>query len=170
MLTKHIFLVGFMGVGKTTNGRKLAQALNSDFIDLDELFVQQEGTSITNYFKIHGEEHFRLKEREIIQQLTNYSPAVIATGGGAPCFFDNMEWMNTHGITVYLQIPAAALAHRLAASKRHKRPLIQHLNEDEILDFINERMQHRHPFYAKAHHHVNVIDLDIDHLIQTLCL
>jgi len=170
MLKKHIFLVGFMGVGKTTNGKKLAQALKSSFVDLDELFVEREGISITDYFKAHGEDNFRLKEREILQQLTTLEPAVIATGGGAPCFFDNMEWMNNNGITIYLQIPATALAQRLAASKRHKRPLIQHLNEEEIFDFINEKMLHRHPFYTKAHYHVDVLDLNIKNLIQELSL
>lgn len=138
MLKKHVFLIGFMGVGKTTNGKKLAQALNRNFIDLDDLFVEQAGMSISDYFKVYGEENFRIKEREILQNLSIPEPAIIATGGGAPCFFDNMEWMNEHGITIYLQIPAAALAKRLAASKRHKRPLIQDMSEEEILNFINE--------------------------------
>lgn len=170
MLTKHIFLVGFMGVGKTTNGKKLANLLNSNFIDLDELFVSQEGVSISTYFSMHGEEQFRQKERDILQNLHKISPAVIATGGGAPCFFDNMEWMNQHGITIYLQIHPKALAQRLANSKKSKRPLIQHLGEDEILTFINDKMLHRHPFYAKAHHHIDVIDLDIQQLATKLGL
>jgi len=170
MLKKHIFLVGFMGVGKTTNGKKIAQALNSRFVDLDELFVEREGMSIAEYFKQYGENTFRLKEREILQNLHLPDPAIIATGGGAPCFFDNMEWMNKNGITIYLQMPAAALASRLAASKRHKRPLIQNLSEEEILRFINDKMLERHPFYAKAHHHTNVIDLDIHALIKELGL
>jgi shikimate kinase len=170
MLTKHIFLVGFMGVGKTTNGKKLADLLNSDFIDLDDLFVSQEGISISEYFGTHGEENFRLREKDILQNLHTIPPAVIATGGGAPCFFDNMEWMNQNGITIYLQMPPKALAQRLANSKKGKRPLIQHLNEDEILAFIDNKMVHRHPFYAKAHHHVNVIDLDLQQLISTLKL
>lgn len=170
MLTRHIFLIGFMGVGKTTNGKKLADLLNSNFIDLDDLFVTQEGVSISEYFGMHGEENFRQKEKEILQNLHKTAPAVIATGGGAPCFFDNMEWMNQNGITIYLQIPPKALAKRLANSKKSKRPLIQHLNEDEILTFINDKMTYRHPFYAKAHHHVNVIDLDLQQLILTLGL
>lgn len=157
-----------MGVGKTTNGKKIAQALHTNFLDLDELFVTLEDMSISDYFKLHGEESFRLREREILQQLKLPEPTVIATGGGAPCFFDNMDWMNKNGITLYLQIPAAALANRLANSKRHKRPLIQHLSEEEILAFINEKMLDRHPFYAKAHHHVNVMELDIDKLIKKL--
>lgn len=170
MLKKHVFLVGFMGVGKTTNGKKLARALNSPFIDLDELFVEQAGMSITAYFKEYGEEAFRLKEREILQHLSISEPAVIATGGGAPCFFDNMEWMNSHGITVYLQMPTGALARRLADSKKNKRPLIQHLNEEELVRFIEEKMQHRHPFYMQAHCHVDVLDFDIDALIKNLDL
>lgn len=170
MLKKHIFLVGFMGVGKTTNGKKLAQALNRKFIDLDETFVEQAGMSITDYFKKHGEEAFRVKERDILQNLSAPEAAVIATGGGAPCFFDNMEWMNKNGITIYLQMPTAALAKRLAASKRHKRPLIQDLSEEQIFEFINERMLVRHPYYAQAHHHINVIDLNIDELIKNLNL
>lgn len=168
MLKTHLFLVGFMGVGKTTNGKKIAQALNANFLDLDELFVAREGTSISDYFKLHGEENFRIKEREILQQLNLPEPTVIATGGGAPCFFDNMDWMNRNGITLYLQIPAAALANRLANSKRHKRPLIQHLSEEEILAFINEKMLDRHPFYAKAQYHINVMEMDIQKLVKEL--
>ncbi|QNL50049.1 shikimate kinase [Olivibacter sp. SDN3] len=168
MLTKHIFLVGFMGVGKTTNGKKLARILNSSFIDLDELFVQQEEMPITTYFEQHGETAFREREREILKSLHTIPPAVIATGGGAPCFFDNMDWMNTHGITVYLQMPAQALAQRLAASKKDKRPLIKHLDEDGILSLINERMLLRDPYYAKAHHYVNVLELDLEELAKKI--
>ncbi|GAA4797598.1 shikimate kinase [Olivibacter ginsenosidimutans] len=170
MLDKHLFLVGFMGVGKTTNGKKLAQILQRNFIDLDELFVAQEGMSITDYFKIHGEADFRKKERDILRQLGDKEPAVIATGGGAPCFFDNMEWMNENGITIYFQMPYQALAQRLAASKRQKRPLIQHLSEEELLDFITDRMAYRHPFYAKAAHHINVLELDMKQLVKQLGL
>lgn len=168
MLTKHIFLIGFMGVGKTTSGKKLASILNCDFIDLDDLFVKQEGVPISIYFEQYGEAAFREKERDILHGLRATPPSIIATGGGAPCFFDNMEWMNKYGTTVYLQMPAKALAQRLAASKKDKRPLIKHLNEEEILAFINQKMHLRHPHYAQAHYKINVLELDLHKLAKKI--
>jgi len=170
MLNSHIFLVGFMGVGKTTSGKKLAHLLNSQFIDLDELFVEQEGLSIADFFKLYNEDQFREKERNLLHSLSKEAPAIVATGGGTPCFFDNMDWMNENGITIYLQMPAPALAQRLANSKRHKRPLIKDLDESEILQFIEERMKIRHPFYVKSKYHINAMDINLEKLREQIGL
>lgn len=169
-LARHIFLIGFMGVGKTTNGKKLAALLDYPFVDLDEVFVEQEGMPISDFFALHGEAAFREKEREILRSVAHIPASIVSTGGGAPCYFDNMEWMNKNGHTVYLTMPHQALANRLANSKRHKRPLIKDLSEEEILRLIEERMQQREPFYSQAKHHVPVIDLDLEKLAKNLGL
>ncbi|WP_028297794.1 shikimate kinase [Olivibacter sitiensis] len=168
--TRHLFLIGFMGVGKTTNGKKLAALLNYPFVDLDEVFVEQEGMPISDFFALHGEAAFREKEREILRAVVNRPTSVISTGGGAPCYFDNMDWMNQQGTTIYLTMPHTALANRLANSKRHKRPLIKDLSEEEILQLIEERMQQREPFYSQAQHHIPALDLDLEELAKNLGL
>lgn len=167
---RHIFLIGFMGVGKTTNGKKLAALLNYPFVDMDEVFVEQQGMPISDFFALHGEAAFREKEREILLSLADLPPSVVSTGGGAPCYFDNMTWMNKHGLTVYFHMPAKALANRLANSKRHKRPLIKDLSEEEILHFIEEKIQQREPFYNQAMHHVSVMNLDLEEFAKGLGL
>lgn len=164
-INRHIFLIGFMGVGKTTCGKKLAEAIKLPFLDMDEVFVGHEEMSISDFFAAHGEAAFREKERHILQSLAHVPASVVATGGGSPCHYDNMEWMNKHGITVYLHMPATALAHRLANSKRHKRPLIKDLNEEELLQFIEERMQQREYYYKQAALHVPVSELAIEDII-----
>src|SRR5437773_11285939 len=99
---KFIFLMGFMGSGKTFFGKQLAQLLNYEFIDLDELIGKNEGATIAEIFFSKGEAYFRSKESSLLKSLSQNENAVIATGGGTPCFHDNMKWMNEHGITVYL--------------------------------------------------------------------
>lgn len=99
----RIFLIGFMGCGKTTLGRKLATRLGYTFYDLDHLLEEQAGMSVAEYFSSFGETAFRLAESEILKNTSYGENAVISTGGGLPCFFDNMDWMKAHGITLYKQ-------------------------------------------------------------------
>src|SRR5690349_8405249 len=105
-----IFLIGFMGCGKSTMGKKLAVKLGYDFIDLDHQIEKNLGTTITAYFAENGEEAFRKLESETLKNFDYPSNSIIATGGGAPCFFDNMDWMNANGLSIYIEMPAAALA------------------------------------------------------------
>ena len=108
-----IFLIGYMGSGKTTIGRGLARRLGLRFIDMDTEVEQRTGMSVTDYFAARGEEAFRGEEREVLRCLTNEQDAVVATGGGVPCFFDNMEVMNASGLTIYLKMGPEKLAARL---------------------------------------------------------
>lgn len=156
-----IFLIGFMGCGKSTMGKKLAVKLGYEFIDLDHQIESSIGTTIAQYFSVHGEAAFRKLESEALKTFDYPSNAVIATGGGTPCFFDNMEWMNANGLSVYIEMPAAALARRLEGGKE-KRPLLRDLNEKEMITFIENKLTEREVFYKRALVTVNGITLTAD--------
>ncbi len=164
---RPVFLIGFMGSGKTTNGKKIARHMNRAFIDLDDVFEEQTQLRIADYFTAFGEAAFRNKERELLLQHDEI-PAVIATGGGAPCFFDNMEWMLSKGLTVYLKAPAHLLANRLANSKHQKRPLVNGKSVEEILALVEERMPERQPFYEQAHLHIELPEDDLEGVAQRI--
>ena len=144
-----IFLIGFMGCGKTTLGRKLAARLDYAFFDLDHIFEAQAGMSIAEYFAAFGEAAFREAESGVLKDTVYPANAVISTGGGLPCFFDNMEWMNAHGTTVYIKLSPKTLADRLEHEK-HKRPVLNGRNEKELAAFIEEKLLEREVFYNKA--------------------
>ena len=158
-----VFLIGFMGSGKTTIGKKLANYLKYNFIDLDKLIESRTGMSIVDYFELHGEESFREYERSILQETDFTENVIIATGGGTPCFGDNMDWMNKNGLVAYLSLSPKALAGRLEHSKTD-RPLIRHLKGDELVDFISAKLQEREEFYNKAKYVVSASDLTAERL------
>lgn len=158
-----VFLIGFMGSGKTTIGKKLANYLKYEFIDLDKLIESKAGMSIVSYFELHGEGAFRELEQDILQKTEFPENVIIATGGGAPCFGDNMEWMNKSGLVAYLSLSPKALASRLEHSKTD-RPLIRHLKGDELIDFISTKLQDREVFYNKAKYVVSASDLTAERL------
>ena len=144
-----IFLVGFMGSGKSTLGKKLAELMNVSFIDLDEKIESGEGKTINEIFSLRGEESFRKAEAEMLRKTKRNADAVIATGGGAPCFYDNMKWMNENGLTIYLEAAPGELYHRLL-KERHTRPLLASLGDIALFDFIKSSLAHREPYYAQA--------------------
>lgn len=144
-----VFLVGYMGSGKSSIGRKVAARTGMRFIDMDSEIESRHGLTVQEFFARHGEDAFREEERKILRILTEEENAVIATGGGVPCFFDNMEVMNSAGMTVYLNLPVAKLAARLETGKR-KRPLLKDKTQDELEKFIEEGLKVRDPFYSQA--------------------
>jgi len=158
-----VFLIGFMGSGKTTIGKKLANYLKYEFIDLDKLIESKAGLSIVNYFELHGEGAFRALERDVLQKSEFPENVIIATGGGAPCFGDNMEWMNKNGVVAYLSLSPKALASRLEHSKID-RPLIRHLKGAELIEFISSKLQEREVFYNQAKYVVSASDLTAERL------
>jgi shikimate kinase len=144
-----IFLIGFMGAGKTTVGKQLAEELNCPFSDLDELIEKKSKQSISHIFEEKGEEEFRILESETLKSINVNKHQVIATGGGTAMFSDNMQWMNDNGFTVYLMLHPGILFHRLAKEKKH-RPLIAHLDDVDLFEFIVEKIKKRLLFYNQA--------------------
>lgn len=164
-----IFLIGFMGSGKTTMGRKLAARLSYFFADLDHVFESHTGKTVPQYFSDHGEDAFRQMEKQVLQAIEFPDNSVIATGGGAPCFFDNMEWMNANGITVYLSLPPSALAARLE-SAGEVRPVLQNRKGAELVEFIKNKLEEREPYYKKARLIVNGLNLSPEKLAAEIDL
>jgi shikimate kinase len=162
----RIFLIGYMGCGKSTKAKQLAAQLNWPVIDLDAVIVEAQNQTIATYFAENGEAAFRQLESSTLKNYPYPENCVVATGGGLPCFFDNMDWMNANGKTVYLQMEPAALVSRL--HNRQKRPLIAHLDDEQLLVFIQNKLAEREPFYNRAQFIVNAFDLDVSALAEKL--
>lgn len=147
---RHLFLIGFMGCGKSYWGRKLAESLGAPFIDLDELIVAMVGKSIPEIFTSEGEVAFRKYETQALHELEELStPTIIAAGGGTPCFGNNMAIMQGLGHTVYLQTAPPLLLERLMP-EREQRPLLAALEHEDMQAFLSERLALREPFYLQA--------------------
>ncbi len=138
-----------MGAGKTTLGRALAEKLGITFIDLDNYIEQRFRKSISQIFAEKGEEGFRDIERRMLHEVVEFEDVIISTGGGTPCFFDNIEFMNSKGLTIYLKVPVERLHIRLSIARR-QRPLIKDKNDEELRTFIIEQLAKREHFYSKA--------------------
>jgi len=146
---QKIFLIGYMGSGKTTVGKQLAKELDLPFIDMDVFIENRYHKSISAIFEEKGEAGFREIERKALFEIIEFENVVISTGGGLPCFFDNMDVMNQAGTTIYLKVSVKELAKRLKNGKQ-KRPLIKDKSQEEIKDFITENLEKREKFYNKA--------------------
>lgn len=146
----RIYLVGYMGCGKSTLGRSLAATLNLSFIDLDTFLEEKYFRTIPRIFAEEGEAAFRLKEQKVLHEVAAFDNIVVATGGGAPCFFDNMDVMNNSGYCIFLDVDTPSLVNRLMHA-RTERPIIKGKSAEELYHFIEEMMQKRRPFYEKAH-------------------
>jgi len=148
-MAKHLFLIGFMGAGKSYWGHKVANRKNLPFVDLDQRIEDQTGKSVPQLFQELGADGFRLLEQQVLHGLAEAPPAVVATGGGTPCFFDNLMWMKQHGLTVYLNMPLPVLLERLAR-ERQGRPLLANLNEAEFPVFVEKLLEERKPIYLQS--------------------
>ena len=157
-----IYILGFMGSGKSTAGKKLASLLDWSFIDLDERIEEFTGKTIPEIFSEYGEDYFRNVESKILKSIIQ-SNTVISTGGGSPCFSDNMDHMLKNGLTVYLKLTPGQLKSRLSSSSG-ERPLIKNVRNEELLDFIKEKLASREKWYNRAEMIIEVTDLDINML------
>ena len=163
----RIYLIGYMGCGKSTLGRKLAKYANLQFIDMDHYIEKRNYKTVPQIFAEDGEGEFRKKERKALEELSAFSDVVIATGGGAPCFFDNVDLMNRTGKTIYLNIDPKILADRLIKSKT-ERPLIKGKSEEELVAFIGETLRKRNEFYLQAHYQITQPDVDLDEVMKMI--
>ena len=164
-----IFLIGFMGSGKTTIGRRLAEWIGFDFVDTDHLIEMQQGKTVAEIFAQHGETAFREMERNVLLDLQKLDYAVASTGGGMPCCGDNMNIMLSGGKVVYLKTSPQALACRLFRS-RTERPLIKGKTENELQQYIAEKLAEREPFYNRAHIVVQTENFSMEELLKSLSL
>ncbi len=167
-MEKLIFLIGFMGVGKSTVGKRLARKMGRSFLDTDQLIEEQFNCTISSFFEQYGEIHFRQVENQILKQLiAQEDHALVAVGGGLPCYHDNMQLMNEYGVTIYLYRPAKELFQRLRQNKE-KRPLIVQKSDEELLKFIEQKLSEREQFYKKATIIANRHQQQTDDLIELL--
>jgi len=160
-----IYLIGFMGSGKTTVGKRLATHCEYAFMDTDKLFETKHNCTIESYFERFGEDLFRKEEALLLRETASLENTVIATGGGTPCFHDNMDWMLSHGICVYLEMSPKALYNRLINSKL-VRPLLQVETHNcaSLLEIIQDMLSQREQYYKKATITVSGLDVDISGL------
>ncbi len=156
----RIYLIGYMGCGKSTLGRRLANHLGVQFVDMDHYIEERNCKTIPQIFEEEGEAEFRKKERKALEELSEFTDIVIATGGGAPCFFDNIDLMNRTGKTIYLNIDPTILADRLLHSKT-ERPLIKGKSRDELVAFIDDTLKKRNEFYMQAKYQITLPDVEL---------
>ena len=163
----RIFLIGFMGCGKSTMGRSLASMLNLTFIDLDTFIEGKYFKTVPQIFAEEGESEFRKKEHKALEEVALFDDVIVATGGGAPCFYDNVEVMNNAGYCIFLDVATESLVKRLIHSKT-ERPLIKGKSPDELKTFIDALMQKRRPFYEKAKYILKGIELHATDVIAVV--
>jgi shikimate kinase len=142
-----------MGSGKSYWAQRVAENTKMDWIDLDQQIEKDTSMTIREIFAVNGENFFREKERDALQELSEYDNIIIATGGGTPCFHNNMQWMNDHGITIWIDEPIDILAERLKKEKEN-RPLIKDLSDKELYEFLSRKLAERSPFYLQAQYHL----------------
>lgn len=166
--TKKIFLIGFMASGKTTVAKALQPLLpNYRLVNTDDYIERRYKTTIPQLFATRGEEYFRIKENQALKLLTASTRIMlIATGGGTPCTTNAMDIMNGNGITIYLKTDAQTLTQRLL-NEQHNRPLVQQLNNAELLQFVTQKLADRESYYRQATHTIDA-NLPVNEIVQLI--
>lgn len=156
-----IFLIGFMACGKTTIGKVVAEQVGYDFVDLDQWIETKEGKSISQIFAEQGEDVFRRLEHDYLKKACLLKNTIVATGGGVPCFNNNMDLMNQTGKTFYLRFSPEELKTRIQLSSQANRPLVAGKNDEDLLQFVRESLPKREIYYRQANYTVNGNDEEI---------
>ena len=163
---KRIIIIGYMGSGKTTVGHALSQELGLPFYDLDWYIETRMHRTVKQIFDEKGEKGFRKIEHNLLHEVAEFEDVIISCGGGTPCFFDNIDYINRQGETVYLKCTTDVLYKHLKMGKT-VRPLLLNKTPDEVKTFIEAQLKQREPFYAKAKHIVDVSLMDNKEKIKT---
>jgi Shikimate kinase len=164
----RIYFIGFMGSGKTYWGKQLSEKLNVPFFDLDEKIVEDAGQSINEMFKMHGEEYFRVRERDVLHQLSEkHKTFVMACGGGTPCFYNNIDYLKKSGIVIWLSTSTETLFNRLVKEKED-RPLISDYSDNELKSYIIKKYSSRKIYYRQANFVINEEQLSLDAIMNVL--
>ena len=156
---KRIILIGYMGAGKTTVGKALAKDMGLDFYDLDWYIENRRRKKIPQIFSELGEDGFRRIERNMLHEVAEFENIVLSCGGGTPCFYDNIDYMNQQAPVVYLKVEPETLYMHLKMSK-NDRPLLRGKSQEELITFIREQLKQREPFYTKARYTLDVTLMD----------
>lgn len=162
-----IFLIGYMTSGKSTLGVELAKNLSVPFIDVDEYIETKEGKSVSEIFAEKGEKYFRELEHSYLKEIANETNAVVATGGGLPCYNDNMNLINKYGDSVYLKTSEDVLVERLLIMG-DSRPLVKGKSREELIEFLSHHFRSRIKWYEMANYILDVDDFDADRLVDEL--
>ncbi|AUD01772.1 shikimate kinase [Spirosoma pollinicola] len=147
---KNIFLIGMPSSGKSTLGKRIADALHYRFIDTDKLIVREEGRTVAEIFAESGEAYFREAERRVLRTIKPGGSFVVSTGGGMPCFHENMDYINATGVSVFLDVPVDILVKRITAHAQEDRPL-NNAADPQLAAVLRGRHEHRYPIYSQAH-------------------
>lgn len=165
---RPVFLIGYMGCGKTTLGEALAQHLGVPYIDLDDCIVCRQGMTVKEIFAVMGEERFRELEATALREVAALSDVIVGCGGGTPCHGDNMALMNAVGITVWLTTsPERITARLLLPEQKAKRPKVAHLPDDAVLPLVKQELEQREPFYRRCR--LQFDSTDIETAAATVC-
>ena len=169
---RRIILVGYMGSGKTTLGKALSKATGMMFYDLDWYIESRMRKSVSQIFAERGEEAFRQMEYNMLHEVAEFEDVIISCGGGTPCFFDNMDYMNQQGDVVYLKATPETLYKHLLMAKV-ERPLLKDKSPEELIVYITQHLNERAPYYEQARYTLDVSVLDeydkIKHNVASLC-
>lgn len=160
-----VYILGFPGSGKSTIARRLASYMKCNYADMDKLIEQYTNMSISEYFARNGQNAFRETEQQILLHTADMHNTIIAVGGGTPCYYNNMEFMNNRGITVYLQMNDKALYSRLKNHTMH-RPLMA--GEENLQQYITRTLQEREPYYTQAKIHINGLNVNVPLLASVI--
>ena len=163
----NIFLIGYMGTGKTTLGRLLSKRLDMPFVDLDAYIEGRFFKTVSQIFEEKGEDGFRQIEQAMLQETADFDNTIVAVGGGTPCFFDNMQVMNEKGLTFFLKTSPETLCKTLSKAKT-KRPLIKDKSDEELFVFIKENLIKREFFYSQAQFTVDM-ENNIENIVEEIC-
>lgn len=162
-----IFLIGFMGSGKSYWARHLSESMHVPLLDMDDEIEKTSGLSITDIFSQKGERYFRNLEHAMLKELIRKDPLLLSCGGGLPCFNDNMPLMNRHGLTIWLAPPVEVMVERLKR-KKYKRPLLKDLDDDQLAAFVTNKLRERSPFYNQAKLIINPVEYSIESLTNKI--
>lgn len=161
-----IFLIGLMGSGKSLIGKRISKQINLPFIDLDEEIEKQEGLSVVKIFSQKGNDYFRTIEAAALRKHSEAKEFVMATGGGTPCFYDNMDFIQQTGTSVYLDTPVKEIVKRLNTRQKNKRPLLQDVSSEKLEQTMKTMLEDRLPFYERADFIVNSSTITAFEILQ----
>lgn len=162
-----IYLIGFMGSGKSYWARHLSESLELPLLDMDEEIEKKTGLNITEIFSQKGEMYFRTLEHELLKGFIQQDPLLLSCGGGLPCFNDNMSLMNEHGLTIWLDPPVEIMVERLKR-KKYKRPLLKDLDDEQLTEYVTKKLSERTVFYSQAQLIINPLDYSVESLTQKI--